>query len=90
MGYGLSATFGSNGPGESSNNANYHTEDDNTAITSSKPSLNPIHLAQDMAMICGVSVAQHAGRIVPCLESFTLSYNWSFKVTIIWTLIILV
>jgi putative ABC transport system permease protein len=57
MGYGLSATFGSNGPGASSNNANYHTEDDNTAITSSKPSLNPIYLAQDMAIVWVISVA---------------------------------
>ena len=56
MGYGLSATFSSNNPSESRNNANYHTEEA-AATASSESSLNPIYLAQDMAIVWVISVA---------------------------------
>jgi putative ABC transport system permease protein len=59
-GYGLSATFGSNGPGESSDNVNSDTEEVDTTTTSSELSLNPIYLAQDMAIVWVISVALSA------------------------------
>jgi putative ABC transport system permease protein len=55
MGYGLSATF--EDIGESSDNANSDTEEVDTTATSSESSLNPIYLAQDMAIVWVISVA---------------------------------
>ena len=57
MGYGLSATFGSNSSSESSDNANDGTEEVSTSTTSSDSSLNPVYLAQDMAIVWVISVA---------------------------------
>lgn len=58
MGYGLSATFGSNSSSESSDNANNDTEEvDTNASTSSESSLNPVYLAQDMAIVWVISVS---------------------------------
>jgi putative ABC transport system permease protein len=58
MGYGLSATFGSNSSSESDDNANNDIEEVDTATTtSSESSLNPVYLAQDMAIVWVISVA---------------------------------
>jgi putative ABC transport system permease protein len=57
MGYGLSATFGSNSSSESGDNANDGTEEVSTSTTSSDSSLNPVYLAQDMAIVWVISVA---------------------------------
>jgi putative ABC transport system permease protein len=57
MGYGLSATFGSNTPGESNDDADSDTEEARTTTTaSSESSLNPVYLAQDMATVWVISV----------------------------------
>src|SRR5829696_99928 len=58
MGYGLSATFGSNSSSDSSDNANNDTEEvDTNTPTSSESSLNPVYLAQDMAIVWVISVS---------------------------------
>jgi putative ABC transport system permease protein len=57
MGYGLSATFGSNSHGESNDDADSDTEEARTTTTtSSESSLNPVYLAQDMATVWVISV----------------------------------
>ena len=57
MGYGLSATFGSNSPGESDDDADSNTgEASTTTNASSESSLNPVYLAQDMATVWVISV----------------------------------
>jgi putative ABC transport system permease protein len=57
MGYGLSATFGSNSPGESDDDADSNTGEANTTTNaSSESSLNPVYLAQDMATVWVISV----------------------------------
>ena len=57
MGYGLSATFGSNSPGESNDDADSDTgEASTTTNASSESSLNPVYLAQDMATVWVISV----------------------------------
>lgn len=55
MGYGLSATFGSD---SSSENSNEDTEDfSTTTTTSNESSITPVYLAQDMAVVWVISVS---------------------------------
>jgi putative ABC transport system permease protein len=55
MGYGLSATFGSN---SSSENPNEDTEEvSSTATTSDDSSITPVYMAQDMAVVWVISVS---------------------------------
>ena len=57
MGYGLSATFGSDSS-SSSDNSNEATEEvSSTATTSDESSITPVYLAQDMAVVWVISVS---------------------------------
>ena len=57
MGYGLSATFGSDSSSSSDNSNEVTEEVSSTATTSDDSSITPVYLAQDMAVVWVISVS---------------------------------